>query len=98
MRRKILRARFAEEKPNIMKFTPEVWGPRVLITKDLAVIAHRIGYHYVVSIMKTPTDLASLSFLLCIHSNEFFKWLQTIITQDVRERHHAQRRNKKDSR
>ena len=98
MRRKILRARFAEEKPNIMKFTPEVWGPRVLITKDLVVIAHKIESHYVVSIMRMPIDLARVNFLLFIHSSTFFSLLQSIFTQDAGGNRHAQGRDKKGSR
>ncbi len=98
MRKRILRVKSAAEGRRTTKSTPGVWGPVVVITKDLAVIVHKIGSHYVVSIMRMPIDLASLSFLLYIHSNEFFKWLQTIIMQDVRGRPDAQGRNKKGSR
>ncbi len=81
-----------------MKYMPVVWGPKVLITKDLAVIAHKIGSHYVVSIMRMPTGLGDLSFLLYIHSNTFFSLLRLIIIKGAKERQNAQGRNKKDSR
>ena len=98
MRRKILRVRSAAEGRRTTKSTPEVWGPVVVITKDLAVIAHRIESHYVVSIMRKPIDLARVNFLLFIHSSTFFSLLQSIFTQDVGERRHAQGRDKKDTR
>ena len=98
MRRKILRVRYAAEGRKTTKFTLEVWGPVVVITKDLAVIAHRIESHYVVSIMRMPIDLARVSFLLCIHSSTFFSLLQSIFTQDAGEKRHAQGRDKKGSR
>ena len=98
MRRKILRVKSVGKGRRTMRFTPEVWGPVVVITKDLAVIVHRIGYHYVVSIMRKPIDLARVNFLLFIHSSTFFSLLQSIFTQDVGERRHAQGRDKKDTR
>ena len=98
MRRKILRVRYAAEMRKTTKFTLGVWGPVVVTTKDVVVIAHRIGSHYVVSIMKMPIDLARVNFLLFIHSSTFFSLLQSIFTQDVGERRHAQGRDKKDTR
>ena len=98
MRRRTLRVRYAAEGRKTTKSTPEVWGPVVVITKDLAVIAHRIESHYVVSIMRMPIDLARVNFLLYIHSSTFFSLLQSIIMQDAGERRHAQGRDKKGSR
>ena len=97
MRRKILRVKSVERGQRAMRSMPGVWGPVVVITKDLAVIAHRIESHYVVSIMRMPIDLARVNFLLFIHSSTFFSLLQSIITQDAGEIRHAQDRDKKDT-
>ncbi len=95
MRRKILRVRSVGEKRKRTKYMPEVWGPRVITTKDLVVIAHRIGSHYVVSIMRMPTDLEGIYFLNYIHSSTFFSLLRLITMQGVKEKRDAQGRNKK---
>jgi hypothetical protein len=97
MRREILRAKSAEKKPNITKSMPEVWGPKVITTKDAVVIAHRIGSHYVVSIMKRPTGSAEILFLFDIHSRIFFSLLHNIFTQGQGGKPHAQGRDNKSS-
>lgn len=97
MRRETLRVRSAEKKPNTMKSMPEVWGPRVITTKDAVAIAHKIGSHYVVSIMRRPTGSAEILFLFDIHSRIFFSLLQSISTQGAGGKPHAQGRDKKGS-
>lgn len=97
MRREILRVKSVTKKPNITKSMPEVWGPKVITTKDAVVIAHRIDSHYVVSIMKRPTGSAEILFLFDIHSRIFFSLLQSIITQGQGEKPHAQGRSNKGS-
>ena len=97
MRRKILNVRSAAKGRKSMKFMPGVWAPRVLITKDAVVIAQRIESHYVVSIMRMPTDLGGICFLHYIHSSTFFSLLRLIIMKGVKERPDAQRRDKKGS-
>ena len=97
MRRKILNVRSVVKGRKTTKSTPEVWGPKVIITEGVVVIAHRIESHYVVSIMRMPTDLGGICFLHFIHSSTLFSLLRLIFMQGVKERQDAQRRNKKDT-
>lgn len=97
MRGGISRAKSAEEGQKTMKFMPEAWGLKVMTTKDAVAIVERIGSHYVVTIMKRPTDLGKIFSLLNIHSDAFFSLPPDIFTQDPEGRRHAQGRDKKDS-